>query len=98
MSTVPVGIVGASGFTGVELLRLCAGHPTFEVRLATGDSQAGTRVAELYPSLAGAYGDLVFEHYDAAAVDGLDLVFCGLPHGASQELMPDLRKRVGHVV
>ena len=47
---VRVGIIGASGFTGAELLRLVAGHPDFEVVVATGDSQAGTRVADLYPS------------------------------------------------
>ena len=65
---ISVGIIGASGFTGVELLRLCAGHPELDVVLATGDTQAGTPVAELYPSLAAAYPDLVFEPYDAGAV------------------------------
>ena len=54
--------------------------------------------AELYPSLAAAYPDLVFSEYDPAACEGLDLVFLALPHGASQELVPDLRKRVGAVV
>jgi N-acetyl-gamma-glutamyl-phosphate reductase len=93
-----VGIIGASGFTGAELLRLCAGHPAFDVALATGDSQAGTRVAELYPSLAAHYGDRVFETYDPAGVAGLDLVFLGLPHGASQSIVPELRTRVPHVV
>lgn len=93
-----VGIVGASGYTGAELLRLCAGHRDLELVVATGDSQAGTAVADLYPSLAAAYGDLVFSAYDAAAVEGLDLVFLGLPHGASQALVPDLLDRVPHVV
>src|SRR5436190_1992 len=93
-----VGIVGGSGFTGAELLRLCAGHPDLNVELATGDTQAGTAVASLYPSLAVPYGDLVFASYDAAAVEGLDLVFCGLPHGASQAIVPDLKTRVKHVV
>jgi len=93
-----VGIVGASGFTGAELLRLCAQHPHLEVRLATGDTQAGSRVADLYPSLAGGYPDLVFEKYDADACDGLDLVFLGLPHGASQDVVPELGGRVGRIV
>ena len=93
-----VGIIGASGYTGAELLRLCAAHPDLELVLATGDSQAGTAVADLYPSLAAAYGDLVFAPYDAGAVEGLDLVFLGLPHGASQSLVPDLLDRVPHVV
>jgi N-acetyl-gamma-glutamyl-phosphate reductase len=99
-----VGIIGASGFTGAELLRLCAQHPHFDVKLATGDSQAGTRIADLYPSLAGAYGDTVFESYDPndpaepSVVDGLDIVFLGLPHGASQDVVPGLIGRVGGIV
>ena len=68
------------------------------MRLATGDTQAGTAVADLYPSLAAAYPDLRFAAYDAAAVAGLDLVFLGLPHGASQAIVPDLLGKVGHVV
>jgi len=93
-----VGIIGASGFTGVELLRLCAGHPELEVALATGDSQAGVQAATVYPSLAGHYPGLVFEPYDPSTVDGLDLVFLGLPHGASQAIVPELVDRVGHIV
>jgi N-acetyl-gamma-glutamyl-phosphate reductase len=93
-----IGIVGASGFTGAELLRLCAGHPDLEVVLATGDTQAGTPVAELYPSLAAAYGVLVFSPYDPAACAGLDLVFLGLPHGASQAIAPELVGKVAHLV
>ena len=93
-----VGIIGASGFTGAELLRLCAQHPAFAVRVATGDSQAGTRVADLYPSLAAGYSDLVFEKFDSDRCDGLDVVFLGLPHGASQDVVPELAGRVGAIV
>src|SRR6478609_4757044 len=97
---VKVGIIGASGYTGAELLRLCAGHPELEVVVATADTQAGSLAASLYPSLAGAYPDLVFADTDAAAVAGLglDLVFLGLPHGASQAIVPDLRAKVPHLV
>lgn len=93
-----VGIIGASGFTGAELLRLCAGHPELEVALATGDTQAGTQAAALYPSLTGHYPDLMFEPFDLSRIDGLDLVFLGLPHGASQAIVPELVDRVGHIV
>jgi N-acetyl-gamma-glutamyl-phosphate reductase len=93
-----VGIVGASGFTGAELLRLCAQHPEIEVAVATGDTQAGNTVAGLYPSLAAAYPDLEFTAYDVDAMAGLDLVFCGLPHGGSQKVMPELLNSVDHVV
>jgi N-acetyl-gamma-glutamyl-phosphate reductase len=93
-----VGIIGASGFTGAELLRLAAHHPDLDVRLATGDTQAGTEVAALYPSLAAGYPDLVFAAYEPADVAGLDLVFLGLPHGASQAIVPELIGKVGHLV
>jgi N-acetyl-gamma-glutamyl-phosphate reductase len=93
-----IGIVGASGYTGVELLRLAASHPDLEVVLATGDTQAGTQVAELYPSLAAAYPELAFTPYDASTTAGLDLVFLGLPHGASQAIVPELTGKVGHLV
>ena len=95
---VSVGIIGASGYTGAELLRLAAGHPDFEVAYATGDSQAGVAAASLYPSLAGAYPDLVFESFSADRAAGLDLVFLGLPHEASLEMAVELRGRVGCIV
>ncbi len=90
-----VGIVGASGFTGAELLRLIATHPHMQVIAATGDTQAGVKVRDLYPSLAAAYGDLEYQAYDAADFEGLDAVFVGLPHMASQPVVGDLFKRVG---
>lgn len=93
-----VGIIGASGYTGAELLRLCAQHPDFEVAYATGDTQAGVRAASLYPSLAARYPDLVFEAFDPARADGLDVVFLGLPHEASMALAPQLVGSVGCIV
>lgn len=98
MTKINVGIIGASGFTGAELLRIVAQHPFFEVRLATGDSMAGRRAADVYPSLEVGYPDLMFESFDPAAADGLDLVILGLPHAASMELVPQLRDKVGCVV
>ena len=67
---VAVGIIGASGFTGGELLRLCAQHPDLDVRLATGDTQAGTLVADLYPGLGAGYPGLRFATYDPDASPG----------------------------
>lgn len=93
-----VGIAGASGFTGVELLRLCAGHPDFEVAIAGADTQVGRPVRALYPSLAAAYPDLSFAEVGADDLDGLDVAFLALPHGASQELVPELVGRVGLLV
>ena len=93
-----VGIAGASGFTGVELLRLCAGHPEFDVALVGADTQAGRPVAAAYPSLAAAYPTLEFGAIGPDDLAGLDVVFLALPHGASQGLVPDLVGRVGVVV
>jgi N-acetyl-gamma-glutamyl-phosphate reductase len=95
---VSVGIIGASGFTGAELLRIAAQHPEFELAYATGDSQAGVRAADLYPGLAAAYPDLVFEPFDVDRARRLDLVFLGLPHEASMVTAPELVGRVACVV
>lgn len=98
MRMVRVGIIGASGFTGAELLRLAALHPDLEVVIATGDSLAGTPARQVFPSLAAAYPGLVFDTLDLDEVFGLDLVFLGLPHEVSLELVPQLVDRVGCVV
>jgi N-acetyl-gamma-glutamyl-phosphate reductase len=86
------GIIGASGFTGAELLRLLAAHPDLDVVYVSADTQAGAAVADLYPSLAAHYGALRFTPFDVhdVADAGLDVVFCGLPHQASMELAPQL--------
>jgi N-acetyl-gamma-glutamyl-phosphate reductase len=95
---IPVGIIGASGYTGAELLRLCAAHPDLEVRFATGDTQAGVAVAELYPGLAAAYPELRFTPWHPSLLAGVDGAFVGLPHGASQALMGDVLDEVRAVV
>jgi N-acetyl-gamma-glutamyl-phosphate reductase len=94
----PVAVLGASGYTGGELLRLLASHPHFDVVAATAGSHAGRTVADLQPALAGAYPDLVFGPTDARAASGADAVFCALPHGASQHLVPELLESGHHVV
>src|SRR5215210_4471626 len=88
-----VGVVGASGYAGAELLRLCASHPDLEVVFATGDTQAGTPIADLYPSLGAAYGGIDFAPFTPDLADGVDLVFTALPHGQSQHLATDLFAR-----
>ncbi len=85
-----VGVVGGSGYAGAELLRLCAGHPELEVAWATGETAAGSTVAGLYPSLSAAYRSMEFTAFDPARAADVDLVFCALPHGQSQRLVPGL--------
>jgi N-acetyl-gamma-glutamyl-phosphate reductase len=93
-----VGIIGASGYTGAELLRLCAAHPDLEVVSATGDTQAGTPIADLYPGLAAAYSGLAFDALEVDRFHGLDAVFLGLPHRAALDVAPALVGQVGTVV
>ena len=95
---VKVGVVGASGYAGVELLRLCASHPDLQVVLATAGEHAGEPVAAHTPSLAASYPNLSYAVTEAAVLDGLDLVFLALPHGRSQHLVPELVSKVGVIV
>jgi N-acetyl-gamma-glutamyl-phosphate reductase len=90
---IRVAILGASGFVGGELLRLCAMHPQLRPARAFGDTQAGSALAGAHPHLALAYPDLVVERFEAAALDGIDLVFAALPHGHSQAIAPEILRR-----
>ena len=90
-----IGVLGASGYTGAELLRLLLGHPQVDIRLLTADRRAGKPMADVFPQFAP------FDLPTLQALDavdwpalGLDLVFCALPHGTTQEVISDLFKRV----
>lgn len=85
-----VGVLGASGYVGAELLRLLAGHPCFEVEFLGGDSAAGEAVGDLYPSLAASYPNQQFAAGVPEDLEGLDVLFLALPHGKSQEIVPEL--------
>lgn len=93
-----VGVIGGSGFAGSEFLRLAAAHPNLTVAWATGESMAGTAIADLYPSLAAAHPNGVFVTYDEALLDGVDAVVLALPHGASQSLVPQLAGKVRYLI
>jgi N-acetyl-gamma-glutamyl-phosphate reductase len=86
--TVPVAILGASGFVGAELLRLCAGHPELRPERLFGDSQAGKPLGEVHPHLALAYGPARLEAWSPANLEGVRMVFAALPHGESQKIAP----------
>ena len=81
---VRVGIVGGTGYTGVELLRLLAQHPLAEVTVITSRKEAGTPVAELFCSLRGGV-NLSFCEPDAAQLKNCDVVFFATPHGVAME-------------
>ncbi|MFI5052739.1 MAG: N-acetyl-gamma-glutamyl-phosphate reductase [Acidimicrobiia bacterium] len=91
-------VVGGSGYTGAELLRLLADHAEIEVTLVTAEAHAGVAVADLFPSLSGAYPGVAYEPVTPTDLAGLDLVFLCLPHGTSQVIAGELVDTVGHVV
>jgi len=93
-----VGIVGASGYTGAELLRLIPNHPNLVLQVASAHSKANTKIADLYPNLAAHYKDTEFSGYDTDKYTGLDLVFICLPHGLSAEVVVDLKDKVKHII
>ncbi len=93
-----VGVIGASGYGGTELLRLLTQHPTMHVRVVGAESNAGGEVGALTPSLLSSYPNVTFSESKPEAFRGLDVCFLALPHGASQRLMPSLLATVGLVV
>ena len=90
-----IGVVGASGYTGAELVRLLLRHPHVEIALLTADRRAGKPMAEVFPQFAPyalptlqALGDIDW------ASAGVDLIFCALPHGTTQTVIKDLFTRL----
>ncbi len=81
---IKVGIVGGTGYTGVELLRLLALHPQVELRAITSRADAGTPVSQMFPSLRG-HVDLNFIHPDEAHLELCDLVFFATPNGIAMQ-------------
>ena len=79
---VGIGIVGGTGYTGVELLRLLAQHPDADVRAITSRKDAGTPVARMFPSLRGRY-DLAFTDPKDADLAACNVVFFATPHGVA---------------
>lgn len=90
---IETAILGASGFVGAELLRLCAGHPMLRPAKLFGDSQAGSALGDVHPHLTLAFPDMRIERFEPAALDGAGLVFAALPHGESQAIAPGIVAR-----
>lgn len=94
---IKIGIVGATGYTGVELLRLLAGHPNAEITAVTSRSEAGIALADYFPSLRGFY-DLAFQTPDEADLASCDLVFFATPNGVAMKEAPALLEQGVRVV
>lgn len=92
---VRIGIMGVSGYGGSELLRLCAGHPAFEVVYASGESTAGQTLGQRFPGLAGhRTGSLAIQRFVPEELHGVDLLFASLPTGQSREPLARVPREV----
>ncbi len=90
---IKVGVIGASGYTGSDLVRLAARHPNIEIAALTANTHAGKSMAEVFPHLGGLKLPALVKN-DAVDWDGLQTVFCGLPHATSQEIISGLPRHL----
>lgn len=81
---IKAAIVGGTGYTGVELIRLLTAHPKVQITYLTSRSEAGRRADEIFPSLRG-ITDLVFSDVNSSALAGCDVVFFATPHGVAMQ-------------
>lgn len=90
---IKVGIIGATGYTGAELIRSILSHPEMELSYIAAASTAGEKFSNLYPGYTGKV-DLVVQKYDIADMKkmSLDVMFIALPHGHSMNIVPELYK------
>ncbi|MCG7945711.1 MAG: N-acetyl-gamma-glutamyl-phosphate reductase [Candidatus Thiodiazotropha taylori] len=89
---IKVGIIGGTGYTGVELLRLLSAHPEAQLKVITSRSEAGRAVADLFPNLRG-HTELAYVEPDPAYFDECDLVFFATPNGVAMKQVPELLQR-----
>ena len=93
-----VGVVGATGYAGAELIRILAGHPEIELTAITSRQYAGVKFDKIYPSMAGIV-DLVCEELSVNSLcDRTDFVFMALPHKLPMEIVPELIRRGKRVI
>ncbi len=85
LMTISIAILGATGYTGAELIRLIEAHPKFEIAHLSAHSQAGNRLGDVLPHVSEPLADMVLQTADAKLPDEVQLVFTALPHGAAAE-------------
>lgn len=91
---IQVGIFGAAGYTGIELVKIFARHPQVKIAFATSDSYVGKKMSEAFPC----HYDIPFVAHDAAPLDAIDVAFLALPHGASAEYAKRVRAAGARVI
>lgn len=89
INVISVGIVGGTGYTGVELLRLLLRHPNVQVNVLTSRTEAGKRVDDMFPSLRG-HTDLQYSDLDIDTLEQCDVVFFATPHGVAMKHAAEL--------
>lgn len=89
MIVIKVGIVGGTGYTGMELLRLLSRHPAVQISVITSRGEAGTSVADMFPALRG-HLDLRFSQPDPRILSACDVVFFATPNGTAMGKVPEL--------
>lgn len=97
MSSIRVAILGASGYSGIELVTVLSRHPGVSLGPLFAQSSAGKRVDELYPFLRGRV-DAVFQTYAPGAVDSCEAVFIALPSGEAMNVVPELLQNGKRVI
>ncbi|HOJ77364.1 MAG TPA: N-acetyl-gamma-glutamyl-phosphate reductase [Bacillota bacterium] len=95
---VKIGIIGATGYTGGELIRILAGHPEAEITAITSRSNDGKKLEEIYPNFTGWDGPTFSGSDSPDAVAGCDVVFLAVPHGVAMNLAPALLERGQKVI
>lgn len=96
-ATIKAGVVGATGYTGAELLRLLVDHPRAEVSVVTSRGNNGMPVADLFPTLRGKL-NLAFTVPEIDVLAACDVVFFATPHGVAMEMTPELLARDTRVI
>ncbi len=86
---IKIGVIGASGYTGADLVRLAACHPAMEIKLLAANTHAGKPLAEVFPHLGFAEAPALIKA-EEADWSSCDAVFCGLPHGTAQDIIATL--------
>jgi N-acetyl-gamma-glutamyl-phosphate reductase len=93
MRKIKIGVIGASGYTGADLVRLAACHPAMEIAALTANSHAGKQMAEVFPHLASVSLPPLVKNEEADWSE-VEAVFCGLPHATSQEVILGLPRHL----
>ena len=86
---IKVGIAGASGYTGLELIRLSVNHPEIELSVLTSETYKGKSIADVFPSLNGII-DIELQSLNSEILKACDVVFLALPHTAGMDILPQL--------